>query len=281
MSKLQDLKIRFFVSAVIIIASLLLIIFSDLIVMRGIVALAVCILASAAAYEYFVIVKSKKIDVPSSLLMGAVVLEILSFFIYSQYPQLKILPILVILLFFMTIFIINFKHIQRSIVRISVAAFGFFYISVPFGMLLAILYIQSYEIQDGRFWVLYLILVTKLTDIGAYFGGRLFGKRKLAPHISPKKTIFGAVSGLVFALMGSLFFLVFSQENTFDLNMIEAIILGLILGVTSQFGDLCESLIKRDANIKNSSKLPGIGGVLDMVDSLLFNIPILYIYLIG
>ena len=67
----------------------------------------------------------------------------------------------------------------------------------------------------------------------------------------------------------------------FDFNLFEAIILGLILGVFAQFGDLCESLLKRDMKIKDSSKLPGIGGILDMLDSLMFNIPILYIFLIG
>jgi phosphatidate cytidylyltransferase len=281
MNKLEDLKNRFFISAGIILASVLLIIFSDLVVMRGIVALALCFFAVVAVYEYIHIIKSKKIEISTPLFLGAVVCEILAFFIYSQFPNLYMLPVFIIILFFILLFIINFKEIERSIVRISVASFGFMYLSIPFGMLLAILYMQSFQVQDGRYWVLYLVFVTKLTDIGAYFGGRLFGKKKLAPIISPKKTVFGAVSGSIFAIIGSLIFLVFSKENTFDLKVIEAIIMGIILGIGAQFGDLCESLLKRDAKIKNSSKIPGLGGVLDMFDSLMFNIPIMYIYLLG
>jgi len=281
MNKLNDLKNRFFISAGLIIAFVLLIIFSHLIVMRAIVAFAVGILATIAAYEYFHIIKAKKINISNLLLIGGIICEVLSFFIYSQYPQLKILPIIVFLLFFIFLFLTNFKEIEKSITRISVTSFGFIYISIPFGMIFPILYMQSFEIQDGRYWLLYLIFVTKLTDIGAYFGGRLFGKRKLAVNISPKKTIFGSVTGIISALIGSLIFLKFSKENVFDLSVLEAIMIGLILGVFAQFGDLCESLLKRDAKIKNSSKIPGIGGLLDMVDSLIFNIPILYIFLIG
>ncbi|MFA6501877.1 MAG: phosphatidate cytidylyltransferase [Parachlamydiales bacterium] len=183
------------------------------------------------------------------------------------------------LIFMIYLFFVNFRQIENSILRISVSAFGFLYIAIPFGMLFPIIFLQ--DGQDGRLWVFYLIFVTKLTDIGGYFGGKLFGKRKLAEHISPNKTIFGSISGFVFAIAGSLFFLIFSKPNVFDLNFTQAILLGVILSGFSQFGDLCESLLKRDAKMKDSSTLPGIGGVLDMVDSLMFNIPIMYCYLLG
>lgn len=281
MEKFGDLKNRFFISAGLIIAIVLLIIFSNLLFMRSIVALAICVLAAIAAIEYINIAKMKKIHLSGSIIIAAIICEVLSFFIYSQYLELKVLPIIVFVLFLMFLFMSNFKEIERSLTKVSVASFGFLYISMPFGMILPILYIQNFEMQDGRYWVLYLIFVTKLTDIGAYFGGRLFGKRKLAANISPKKTVFGAVTGIMFALIGSLLFLIFSKHNVFDLTIIEAVVMGLILGFFAQFGDLCESLFKRDAKIKNSSKLPALGGVLDMVDSLMFNIPILYIFLIG
>jgi phosphatidate cytidylyltransferase len=281
MKKLDDLKNRFFVSAGLIILFVLLIIFSDFLFMRTLVALALCILASIAVLEYSSIAKAKKVSISNSLLVGSVVCEVLAFFIYSQYLQLKILPVIVFLLFLIFLFISNFKNIEKSLNRIAITSFGFLYIAIPLGMILPILYMQNFEMQDGRYWVLYLIFVTKLTDIGAYFGGKLFGKKKLAVNISPKKTIFGSVSGIILAIIGSLFFLVFSKPDVFDLNILEAIMLGLILGAFAQFGDLCESLLKRDAKIKNSSTLPGLGGILDMVDSLIFNIPIMYIFLIG
>lgn len=281
MKKLDDLKNRFFVSTISIIVCLLLIIFSNIAIMKPIVTLAICIIATIAAFEYIHIIKAKKIKIWKPLFLGAVILQIVAFFVFSQYPQMLILPVLVGLLFFIGLFLYNFREIDKAIIKISSAALGFMYIAIPFGMLLPILYLNSFQIQDGRLWLLYTIFVTKITDIGAYFGGRLFGKRKLAPNISPNKTIFGAVSGLVFALLGSMSFLIFSNQNAFNLNMIEAIIMGLVLGVVAQFGDLSESLLKRDADIKDSSTIPGIGGILDMVDSLMFNIPIMFIYLIG
>jgi phosphatidate cytidylyltransferase len=82
-------------------------------------------------------------------------------------------------------------------------------------------------------------------------------------------------------MIGSLAFLYFSKPNVFDLNLTSAISLGIILSGFSQLGDLSESLLKRDAKIKDSSSIPGIGGILDMVDSLMINIPILHCYLLG
>ena len=281
MTKFADLKNRFFMYLGVIILFGLIIFFSDLHFMRFIVALAISALAAIAALEYTELVKKKQIHLSNNVLMGGVICEILAFFIYSQYPELKLLPLLVFLIFLVFLFFSNFKNISDSLLRVSTATFGFLYIAIPLGMVLPILYLEVFEMQEGRIWLFYLIFVTKITDVGAYFGGKLFGKKKLASKISPKKTIFGAVSGLVFALGGSLLFLIFSKHNMFDFNLFEAIILGLILGVFAQFGDLCESLLKRDMKIKDSSQLPGIGGILDMLDSLMFNIPILYIFLIG
>jgi len=281
MSKFADLKKRFFMYSGMIILFGLIIFFSDLHFMRFIVALSVSGLAALAALEYSALVKKKEIVLSNNILIGGIICEIIAFFIYSQYPQLKLLPLLVFLIFMVFLFISNFKNIQGSLLRISTAAFGFLYVAIPLGMVLPILYLEVFEMQEGRIWLFYLIFVTKITDIGAYFGGKLFGKKKLASEISPKKTIFGSISGLVFAIAGSLLFLIFSKNNMFDFALFEAIVLGLILGVFAQFGDLCESLIKRDMKIKDSSKLPGIGGILDMLDSLIFNIPILYIFLIG
>ncbi|NGX28578.1 MAG: Phosphatidate cytidylyltransferase [Candidatus Anoxychlamydiales bacterium] len=281
MTKFADLKNRFFIYLGVIILFGLIIFFSDLHFMRFIVALAISALAAIAALEYTELVKKKQIHLSNNVLMGGVICEIIAFFIYSQYPELKLLPLLVFLIFLVFLFFSNFKNISDSLLRVSTATFGFLYIAIPLGMVLPILYLEVFEMQEGRIWLFYLIFVTKITDVGAYFGGKLFGKKKLASKISPKKTVFGAVSGLVFALGGSLLFLIFSKHNMFDFNLFEAIILGLILGVFAQFGDLCESLLKRDMKIKDSSKLPGIGGILDMLDSLMFNIPILYIFLIG
>ncbi|NGX62978.1 MAG: Phosphatidate cytidylyltransferase [Candidatus Anoxychlamydiales bacterium] len=281
MKKFQDLKSRFFASSILVLLFVAIIFFADLLFMRFIVTLVVCFIASLAALEMIQFAQKKQIVIDKNLLIGAVILEIIAFFIYSQYPELKILPILVFFIFMVFLFLSNFKKIENSFLRISTTAFSFLYIAIPLGMFIPILYIDVFEMQDGRFWVFYLIFVTKLTDIGAYFGGKFFGKKKLASKISPKKTIFGAISGLVFALAGSLTFLIFSKHNMFDFNLFEAIFLGLLLGVFAQIGDLSESLLKRDVKVKDSSKIPSFGGVLDFLDSIIFNIPIIYLFLIG
>jgi phosphatidate cytidylyltransferase len=148
------------------------------------------------------------------------------------------------------------------------------------GMVLGILYFGHG--QDGRFWIAYLLIVTKIADVGAYFAGNLWGKKKLAPTISPKKTVEGAICGLICAMLVSYGFHCLSSSIPgiyFDLTLFQSIILGLLLGLIGQFGDLSESLLKRDANKKDSNSLPGLGGALDSIDSLLFNSAIVYIYL--
>ncbi|NGX49097.1 MAG: Phosphatidate cytidylyltransferase [Candidatus Anoxychlamydiales bacterium] len=281
MKKFKDLKSRFLVSIISILILILVIFFADLLFMRFIVTLVICLLGAFGALEFVHFAKKKQIAIDKNLLVGAVIFEIIAFFIYSQYAELQILPILVFFLFMIFLFFSNFNKIENSLSRIATATFGFLYIAIPLGMVLPILYIETIEMQDGRFWIFYLIFVTKITDIGAYFGGRLFGKKKLASKVSPKKTVFGSVAGLIFAVGGSLLFLIFSKSSVFDFNLSEAIVLGIILGVFAQFGDLSESLIKRDAKIKDSSKIPGFGGVLDMLDSHIFNIPILFMFLVG
>lgn len=127
----------------------------------------------------------------------------------------------------------------------------------------------------GTKWVMYAFIITWSTDIFAYLIGLKFGKNKLAPNISPKKTIQGAFGGLVAAgICGIIFAVIFSYPV-----MIVAII-SLVLSCIGQIGDLVESAMKRERAVKDSGKiLPGHGGILDRFDSLLFVLPSLYIVL--
>jgi phosphatidate cytidylyltransferase len=139
--------------------------------------------------------------------------------------------------------------------------------------------------DQGPGWLLvfYLVLVTKFCDSGAYGFGRLFGKHQMAPHISPKKTWEGFAGGLFTAVLASVlgFLYLEARVSKVGFQIQDALILGLLLGVLAVVGDLVESLIKRKAQVKDSGEmLPGIGGALDLVDSLLFTGPVLYAYLI-
>ncbi len=234
-------------------------------------------IAGVAVWEYEQFVKAKGGQMIMPALVIFTVAEVVSFFLAAQNPQLESLPITVFFIGFLILFALHFGEKDGAIVDLAVSSFGLLYIAVPMGMIVGILYLPHI---DGRWWIAYLFVVTKITDVGAYFAGSLWGRTKLAPSISPKKTIEGALFGLVCAMTASLLFhLGTDYVGPFRLGTFEWLFLGLVLGVVGQFGDLSESLLKRDANKKDSNALPGIGGVLDAVDSLLFNATIIYIYL--
>ncbi|NGX56851.1 MAG: Phosphatidate cytidylyltransferase [Candidatus Anoxychlamydiales bacterium] len=281
MKDFKDLKKRLFISffAILLVASL--VTFSSYLFVKFLVVIVICAIASIATLEFIEISKKKDIILSKNLLLTSSVFLVISFFILSMYQTLNVLPVLVFLIFFIFLFFNEFKKIEGSISRIAYSIFALIFISVPIGMILPILFMDYFEIQDGRYWVLYILLVTKVTDIGAYFGGRLFGRKKLHKKVSPKKTIIGSISGIIIAVITSVLLSFLHEKDVFDISLFQSIFLALILAVFSQFGDLSESLLKRDAKIKDSNALPAIGGVFDMIDSLIFNIPIMYLFLIG
>lgn len=131
---------------------------------------------------------------------------------------------------------------------------------------------------QGMEWVLFLLLITFATDTSAYFVGRAVGKRPLAPAISPSKTWEGAIGGIIGAVGVSI-----AASFALNLNvlLIETIVLGMLIGIVGQFGDLAESRLKRIASIKDSGWLiPGHGGILDRLDSIVFNIILVYYFVI-
>lgn len=133
----------------------------------------------------------------------------------------------------------------------------------------------------GRMMVLYLVGVVKISDVGAYFSGRFLGRHKLYPRLSPKKTWEGLIGGVLASLVVSLLFwqLAGGMLGKLTLGLADAVILGLVLPVVGVLGDLFESLLKRSSGMKDSGTLiPGMGGVLDVLDSLLFGAPVLYAY---
>jgi phosphatidate cytidylyltransferase len=246
-------------------------------IFQYVVVAVIAALAGVAMWEYEQFAKAKGGQMIMPALVILTIAEALSFFIAAKHPFLESLPLVVFLVSFLILFAMHFGEKDGAIVDLAVSSFGLLYIAVPMGMLLGILYLPT---ADGRWWVAYLLVVTKITDVGAYFAGSLWGRRKLAPSISPKKTIEGALFGLICASLASLIFHLGSDyAGPFHLGTYEWVFLGFILGIVGQFGDLSESLLKRDANKKDSNALPGLGGVLDSIDSLLFNAPILYIYL--
>ncbi|MDE2322309.1 MAG: phosphatidate cytidylyltransferase [candidate division NC10 bacterium] len=126
----------------------------------------------------------------------------------------------------------------------------------------------------GRTYIFYLVFVTWAGDTGAFYVGSAMGKRLLCPTVSPRKTIEGSVGGLICSVLASGLATFWFWEG---LGAVESVAMGLGVGVMGQVGDLCESMLKRSFGVKDTGALiPGHGGLLDRVDSLLFAGPILY-----
>ncbi len=161
--------------------------------------------------------------------------------------------------------------------------FGLLYVIWLFNFMNKIVYVLPRSADHhvtGQFYVLYLMVVTKFSDMGAYVTGSLIGKHPLVPHISPKKTWEGFFGALLFSTLGSYGMLAAMGHHLDRLNWTHATILGLLLGFAAIVGDLAESIVKRSAEVKDSGRvLPGIGGALDLIDSLLFTAPLLFFYL--
>lgn len=135
-------------------------------------------------------------------------------------------------------------------------------------------------LPDGIWWIMLAIPTIAVGDAGAFFIGRSFGKHKLAPRISPNKTVEGFLGGLFFAILGGVLFSFLWGLRTPLITPLHGIVLGVSLGLLTPLGDLGESMLKRQFNVKDTGRLlPGHGGVLDRLDSWLWGAAISY-YLI-
>ncbi len=162
------------------------------------------------------------------------------------------------------------RKAQDSTVNASITLLGILYIGWMFSYLILIR-----EFTAHGAYLFFLMISIWTCDTAAYLVGTYFGKVKLSPYISPKKTVEGAVAGFVIAIAAAFVFSKFTGMNT-----IHAVILGTIIGLVGQISDLVESLIKRDAGVKDSSNvLPGHGGALDRMDSFILAAPIMYYYI--
>lgn len=281
--RFTDLSRRAFASVAIVTASILLIIFARQPLVALVIVSALAGLAAIGIWEYVRLTSSKSLSPALRLMISIGVAEVFSFYIAHKWMPLPELPVFILALGLGLFFLYHFSRSEDALLHVAVEFFGVVYLAVPLGYMLAILYPISEGVQqDGRWWLIYLLLVTKITDIGAYFFGRLLGRHRLAPILSPKKTIEGSIAGFICAVLLSLTMVFLSREfagDAFPLKLADALWLGILIGIFGQIGDLAESLLKRDAVVKDSNTLPGLGGVLDMLDSLIFTAPIVYFYL--
>jgi phosphatidate cytidylyltransferase len=172
-------------------------------------------------------------------------------------------------------FLWSSRPLKEMIPSVSVTFFGVAY----FG-LLGVYFFRLRELPDGAWHLLWVYVATWAYDTGGYFAGNLWGRNKLAPLASPKKSWEGCLGGWVLTLAGLLILWKCFSFYAQAYSLADVIILSLILSFFGQVGDLVESVIKRSLAAKDSgSFFPGHGGVFDRIDSLLFNAPILFYYL--
>jgi phosphatidate cytidylyltransferase len=163
------------------------------------------------------------------------------------------------------------RRTKDVIVDVAVTLLGMVYVGWFFSYLL---FVRS--LTDHGAFLFFLIATVWATDISAYLVGTVFGRHKLNPEISPKKTIEGAAAGLLVGIAAGIIFAQF-----IEMEMWHAVFLGALVSVLAQVSDLVESMIKRDVGVKDSGAvLPGHGGILDRMDSFILAAPVLYYYVV-
>jgi len=226
----------------------------------------VCVLAM---YEFLALGKAKGYDVPTVLCIAIMLLIMAAFILDDLSVELGMFAALLII---PASYVFSNKSLEDSLPSSAVAVLATTYVGMLGGSLIRL----HNDFPEGYKLVFFLLLVVWLGDSGAYYVGKQFGKHKLSPRISPKKTIEGLVGGITASILTALV-IHFTFFPKFPL--LHAIIAGVILSFAGVIGDLAESMWKRSAAVKDSGTLiPGHGGFLDRFDSILFTAPILYCY---
>lgn len=250
-------------------------------------ALMLAILAGTAAWELYRIARASGIQPAAWVgIPLAAGLPILSWAAFADVPVIGRIPVsgaIVALLVVFTAILFSRGAHDRPLSSTSVTVFGVLYT----GGTLAFGYGTRYHpwvigAAAGTALAAFPIWLTWTTDTGAYVFGRLFGRRKLMPSVSPGKTVEGAVGGLLLSMaMAYAYVQVILQPNaSLTMTPLGALVFGALISVTAQIGDLAESLIKREAGVKDSSGIiPGHGGVLDRLDAIFFVMPVAYLVL--
>lgn len=240
--------------------------------------LVITLLVGLGLYEFYSLSEKKGFRVGKFFSTGMGILVPLLAYRERLTPETLAAYPFFCVLFFLIFFGYQFAKGKNegSLAGLSVAVAGVVYISVLFSFLIPLR-------LESRHLVAYLLLVTKGGDIGAYLVGSSMGKHPMVPRVSPHKTVEGTASGIVASVLISLIaagpllkeYFIFEGEGLWDWVLYA--MMGLVLGIVGLCGDLTESLIKRDCQTKDTRKfIPGMGGILDVIDSLLFTTPLFY-----
>ena len=236
--------------------------------------IALTVIALICINEFYGIAKSKELE--PNIILGNLSIVAISYLYFNIY-QNSLVEFLFIsfLVVIAIIFFESFKNSKKPLLNISVTFMGVFYIGVLFTSLIAL---RQYDSFNGTYFSLAMIVSVWICDSFAYIFGKLFGKMKLIERLSPKKTVVGFIAGMGGAFI-SMYSLNYFDIIQYDLSLKSIFIFAFIIGFFGQWGDIAESMLKRDANIKDSGKiLLGHGGFLDRCDSLIFTSPLTLLY---
>ncbi len=233
------------------------------------------ILSLVASIAIFEVLSATKLLKNLILSVICILITALTPFLTTNIKDLNILIYLVLVFCAFIILILQHNTLSFKDMLMSVSIS----FSIGFSFSTFIYVRDSYNIQTGIMYILLMLGGAWLSDTGAYFTGILFGKKKLAPQISPKKTVEGAIGGVITCIICFLVIgFIFQAICNFKIDYILLSLTGLVLSILSILGDLFASVIKRQSGIKDFGNIfPGHGGVLDRFDSVMFTAPALWI----
>ena len=230
---------------------------------------AIALIAALALYEFLVLGTRKGYRIPVVLCIAIMLFIVAAFILESVSVEMGVF---VALLLIPASYVVSRGDLEDALPSSAIAILATLYVGMLGGSLIRL----HDDFTDGAKLVFFLLLVVWLGDAGAYYFGRTFGKHKLSPRISPKKTVEGLIGGVATSIATALI-IHFTFFRNFPL--VHTIIAGTILSVAGVVGDLAESMWKRSADVKDSGTLiPGHGGFLDRFDSIFYTTPILYAY---
>ncbi|MCX7798528.1 MAG: phosphatidate cytidylyltransferase [Melioribacter sp.] len=226
-------------------------------------------------FEFVNILKKRKYF--PNLFIGGLSVFLIILNSYLSFIENEFLFFIIVLLLFLAELLI---HKDSPIVNIGASLIGIFYIGFFSSAIVSIREFYKdtlFNYDEGGYLIVAILASIWICDSAAYFVGSAFGKHKILPHISPNKSWEGAIAGFIFSVLTMI------VAKFIILNLVtisNALTIGIIIGVFGQIGDFIESMIKRDANVKDSSSLiPGHGGIFDRFDSLIYSAPLIYLYM--
>ena len=241
----------------------------------GVVCL-IILLAGIAQIEFSVLLKSDRRQILFDLLLSVCFIVGYVWTAENFYTYVDLVYAIAL------IFICNRSvFVGKTAKSFLISLFCFWYFSINLHFFLKVLDLYQWRYATGLSVIVWMVLVTKLTDVGGFCIGCWIGQHRLAPAVSPKKTWEGVMGGISFALLGGWFYCIACKAHLpADFSGYKCALFAVIMAWGSIVSDLLESLLKRQLNTKDSGHIiPGIGGVLDLIDSLLLNAPLGYLLL--